>query len=166
VTPEDAFDRYNQSVYRFVYRMTRREDVAEDLTQDTFLMLVRSPERWNAARGSMKTFLLAIARNLVLKRFRDYRAEEQLEFEAEAAGLDPRASLEVGAAVAGALADLPALQQEAVILFEYEGVTLEELAHIVAADVGTVKSRLHRARTRLRRSLAPYRMGAKTHGTV
>jgi len=57
------------------------------------------------------------------------------------------------------------LQQEAVILFEYEGVTLEELAQIVAADVGTVKSRLHRARTRLRRTLAPYRTGVKTHGT-
>jgi RNA polymerase sigma-70 factor (ECF subfamily) len=166
VTPEVAFDQYSQSVYRFVYRMTRREDVAEDLTQETFLALVRTPERWDAARGSMKTFLLAIARNLVLKRFRDYRAEEQLECEADAAGLDPRTALEIAAAVAGALAELPALQQEAVILFEYEGVTLEELAQIVAVDVGTVKSRLHRARTRMRRSLAPYRTGVKTHGTI
>jgi RNA polymerase sigma-70 factor (ECF subfamily) len=169
VTPEAAFDQYSQSVYRFVYRLTRREDVAEDVAQETFLVLVRAPQKWNAVRGSMKTYLLAIARNLVLKRYRDYRAEEQLEDEGEAAAagsVDPRESLEIGSAVASAVAALPALQQEAVILFEYEGVSLEELAQIVAADVGTVKSRLHRARLRLRRSLAPYRTGAKTHGTV
>jgi RNA polymerase sigma-70 factor (ECF subfamily) len=166
VTPEAAFDQYSQSVYRFVYRMTRRKDVAEDIAQDTFLALVRSPDRWNAGRGSMKTYLLAIARNLVLKRYRDYRAEEQLDEDARVATPDPRAGIEIGTAVATAIAELPALQQEALILFEYEGVTLEELAQIVAADVGTVKSRLHRARVRLRRSLAPYRTGVKTHGTV
>jgi RNA polymerase sigma-70 factor (ECF subfamily) len=166
VTPEAAFDQYSQSVYRFVYRMTRREDVAEDIAQETFLALVRSPERWNAARGSMKTYLLAIARNLVLKRFRDYRTEEQLDDEEQGRATDPRTALEIGAAVASAIEELPGLQQEAVILFEYEGVTLEELAQIVAADVGTVKSRLHRARTRLRRTLAPYRTGVKSHGTL
>ena len=165
MTPEAAFDQYSESVYRFAYRMTRREDVAEDIAQETFLALVRSPERWSAARGSMKTYLLAIARNLVLKRYRDYRAEEQLEDDPGVL-LDPRPSIEIGAAVADAIAELPGLQQEAVILFEYEGVTLEELAQIVAADVGTVKSRLHRARVRLRKSLAPYRTGVKAHGTV
>ena len=59
-----------------------------------------------------------------------------------------------------------ALQQEALVLFEYEGVTLEEIARIVGADVGTVKSRLHRARERLRRDLAPYRSARGIHGTV
>jgi RNA polymerase sigma-70 factor (ECF subfamily) len=47
------------------------------------------------------------------------------------------------------------LQREAVVLFEYEGFTLDEIAKLVGADVGTVKSRLHRARERLRRVLAP-----------
>ena len=165
MTPVAAFDQYSQSVYRFAYRMTRREDVAEDIAQETFLALVRSPERWSAARGSMKTYLFAIARNLVLKRYRDYRAEEQLDDDFGAAP-DPRPALEVGTAVASAIAELPGLQQEAVILFEYEGVTLEELAQIVAADVGTVKSRLHRARVRLRKSLAVYRVGVRAHGTL
>ncbi len=62
--------------------------------------------------------------------------------------------------------DLPPLQKEALVLFEYEGATLEEIAQIVAADVGTVKSRLHRARERLRRSLAGYRKVGNGHGTV
>ena len=48
------------------------------------------------------------------------------------------------------------MQREALILFEYEELSLAEIALIVGADVGTVKARLHRARQRLRRSLAPY----------
>ncbi len=55
-----------------------------------------------------------------------------------------------------AIAGLELLQREALILFEYEELTLAEIAAIVEADVGTVKSRLHRARERLRKVLAPY----------
>jgi RNA polymerase sigma-70 factor (ECF subfamily) len=57
-----------------------------------------------------------------------------------------------------------ALQREAILLFEYEGFTLEENARIADAGVGTVKSRLHRARERLHRILAPLRRGGKTDG--
>jgi RNA polymerase sigma-70 factor (ECF subfamily) len=64
------------------------------------------------------------------------------------------------------VADLPTLQQESLILFEYEGFTLEEIADVVSADVGAVKSRLHRARERLRRSLAAYREVGNENGTV
>src|SRR5258705_9732412 len=106
MTPEAAFDQYSRPVYRFVYRLTRREDVAEDVAQETFLALVRAPERFDPGRGTMKTYLFAIARNLVLKRYRDYRGEEQWESDEEApAAVDPRRTLEIGAAVASAVAD-------------------------------------------------------------
>ena len=74
--------------------------------------------------------------------------------------------MELSSAVAEAVNALPLLQQEALILFEYEGAALEEIAGIVGADVGTVKSRLHRARNGLRRMLAPYRKAESTHGTA
>ena len=64
------------------------------------------------------------------------------------------------------MAALPPLQQEALILFEYEGLTLDEIAQVVGADAGAVKSRLHRARERLRQVLAPYRNTEKAHGTA
>jgi RNA polymerase sigma-70 factor (ECF subfamily) len=167
MTPEAAFDQYGRPVYCFVYRLTGREDVAEDVVQETFLALVRAPERFDAARGAMRAYLFAIARNLVLKRYRDYRREEQWEDDDQSpAAPDPCNALDLQAAIASAVAGLPPLQREALILFEYEGLTLEELARIVAADVGTVKSRLHRARARLRRALAPYRAGGKVHGTI
>lgn len=135
--------------------------MAEDITQECFLALIRQPARFNPNRGTMKTYLFSIARNLALKEYREERSEL---LQGEVAGADPTASLPLSSAIAQAVATLPALQQEALILFEYEGFTLEEIAGIVQADIGTVKSRLHRARCCLRRTLAPYR-GVK-NGTV
>ncbi len=66
-------------------------------------------------------------------------------------------------AVEGAIAALPHVQQEALILFTYEGFTLEEIAGVTGSEVGTVKSRLHRARENLKRSLAPYKQIGDSH---
>ncbi len=55
-----------------------------------------------------------------------------------------------------AIDELPPLQREALVLFEYEELVLAEIAEIVGVDIGTVKARLHRARQCLKRSLAPY----------
>jgi len=166
MTPEAAFERYSPTVYSFAYRMTRRADLAEDISQETFLALVRAPARFAPDRGSMKTFLLSIARNLVLKRYRELGDVDQLDNDdLLMPSFDPLGSIDIGTAVAGAVAALPPLRQEAIVLFAYEGVTLEELAGIVGADVGTVKSRLHRARARLKRTLAPYGAKGKVHGT-
>ena len=154
MTPEAAFDLHHHAVFSFVYRLTQRAELAEDITQDCFLAFMRAPKRFDAGRGaSLKTYLIAIARNLALKRVRDYGRECQIDdaIMASESGI----TLDISAAVESAVANLPPLQQEALILFEYEGFTLEEIAAVVGADIGTVKSRLHRARERLRRVLAP-----------
>ena len=75
VRRECAFDIYHEAVFPFVYRLTRRPDVAEDVTQECFLTLVRGPGRFNEARGSLKTYLCAIARDLALKHHRDRTAK-------------------------------------------------------------------------------------------
>ena len=160
---EQAFDRHHGAVFSFAYRLTGHADVAEDITQECFLALLRAPGRFDAARGTLRTFLFAIARNLALKHFRD-RGMALGDLEVSAA--DPRQALDVASAVERAVAELPVLQREALVLFEYEGATLEEIAEIVGADTGTVKSRLHRARERLRRELAPYRKSRGMHGTI
>jgi RNA polymerase sigma-70 factor (ECF subfamily) len=67
--------------------------------------------------------------------------------------------------VAQMVSQLPDLQREALILFEYEGFQLNEIAEIVNAEVGVVKSRLHRARESMRRLLIPYRR-VGTYGIV
>lgn len=157
MTAEQAFDDHHKAVYRFVYRLLGRADLAEDVTQDCFLAIVRDPQRWNAARGDMKTYLFSIARNLAFKRYRDDHTNMQVDEDWAMALPDQRPDQEISAVVAQVIAQLPDLQREALILFEYEGFPLAEIAQIVNADIGVVKSRLHRARERLKRSLAPYR---------
>ncbi len=123
--------------------------------------MLRHPQRWDAARGDMRTYLFSVARNLVRKRYRDEHADSYVEEDWAVSLADRKADQEISAVVAQAIAQLPDLQREALILFEYEGFQLAEIAQIVEADIGVVKSRLHRARQRLKRWLAPYRkMGA------
>ena len=165
MTPEQAFDQYHQAVFGFACRMTGRADLAEDVTQECFLAFVRAPRKFDPSRGTVRTFLFAIARNLALKQYRDHRAEEPLA-EDFAGAIDVHDGLDVAAAVAAAVARLPVLQREALVLFQYEGATLEEIAQISGADVGTVKSRLHRARERLRRELAEYRKVGNARGAL
>ena len=154
---QTAFDEHKDAVYRFAWRMCASPAAAEDITQNVFVGLLSSPGRFDPARGTLRAFLLGVARNLALKHWRAEHRFEALDDEAFVAEpIDPDRG-EVGDMVARAVRALPPLQREAVILVEYEGLTLAEVARAVDADVGTVKSRLHRARENLRRTLAPLR---------
>jgi RNA polymerase sigma-70 factor (ECF subfamily) len=151
-----AFDQHKDAIYRFAWRMSGSPAAAEDVTQDVFVVLLRSPDRFDADRGTMRAFLLGIARNVALKRWRKEHRFEPLDDEAAAEPVDLDRG-EIGHIVGRAVRALRPFQREVVILAEYEGLTLAEIATAVGADVGTVKSRLHRARENLRRVLAPLR---------
>ena len=152
-----VFDEHKDAVYRFAWRMAGSPSAAEDVTQDVFLALLRHPRRFDATRGTLRAFLLGVARNLVLKRWRAEHRYGPLDDEGMAAAPIDLGQGEVGDMVGRAVQALVPLQREVVILAEYEGLTLAEIADAVGADVGTVKSRLHRARENLRRALAPLR---------
>jgi RNA polymerase sigma-70 factor (ECF subfamily) len=152
-----VFDQHKDAVYRFAWRMSGSPTAAEDITQDVFVGLLRDPDRFDPARGPLRAFLLGIARNLTLKRWRKEHRFEPLDDEAVVAEPVDLERGAVGDMVGRAVRALRPLQREVVILVEYEGLTLAEVARAVDADVGTVKSRLHRARENLRRMLAPLR---------
>ena len=152
-----AFDQHKDAVYRFAWRMSGSAAAAEDITQDVFVGLLRHPDRFDPARGTLRAFLLGIARNLALKHWRAEHRYEPLDDEAVVAEPVDFERGEVGDIVGRAVRALRPLQREVVILAEYEGLTLAEVARAVDTDVGTVKSRLHRARENLRRTLAPLR---------
>jgi len=154
---QTAFDQHKDAVYRFAWRMSGSAAAAEDLTQNVFVSLLRYPNRFDPARGTLRAFLLGIARNLALKHWRaEHRLEPLDDEEMVAEPVDPDRGA-VGDIVGRAVRALPPLQREVVILVEYEGLTLAEVARAVDADIGTIKSRLHRARENLRRALAPLR---------
>ncbi|HEX8143049.1 MAG TPA: sigma-70 family RNA polymerase sigma factor [Pyrinomonadaceae bacterium] len=158
------YQRHRDAVFRFAYRLTGAVAVAEDVTHDCFLSLIRAPARFDPARAALRTYLYAAARNLSLKHLRASGAQQVTieDLSEEPSGPEAEQPLrqllaeELSAEVRKAIASLPPLQREALILFEYEELTLAEIAEVIGADTGVVKSRLHRARRRLRELLAPY----------
>jgi len=161
------YQRYRNRVYGFAYRMLGTQEVAEDVTHEAFLALIRQPERYQAERGSLLTFLCAVARNHIYQHLRHQEryATEPVETsdEYEEAGVrysfDPLNDLlerELAAVVEAALARLPVAQREAVTLREYQELSYEEIATVIGADTNVVKARLYRARQALAKRLAPY----------
>lgn len=121
------------------------------------MVLWSMPDRFDAARGSIRAFLMGVARNTILKRWRTESRWDVLEEDAMIGDPVDLARLEISDAVAEAVQALPALQREALILAEYEDMKLEDIAQAVDAELTAVKARLHRARENLRRTLSPLR---------
>lgn len=146
-------------LFRFARRMLGGVGDAEDVVQECFLFLVESPRRYRRERGELRGFLLGVLRNRMRERWRRAGREEELREDVAApVGFDPLAG-ERRLAVEKAVAALPPLQREALVLAEYEELTNEEIAVVVGAEVAAVKSRLHRARANLRALLAPLLAG-------
>jgi len=159
----ELYDRYREPIFRFAYRLLGSVEVAEDVTHDCFLSLIRKPENYRPERASLKTYLYAAARNLALKHFRDQGRETGLDEVSEEPKESPRRGPlrrlldeELATQVREAIFSLPPLQREALILFEYEGLSLNEVAEVAGTDTGAIKARLYRAREGMRRMLRPY----------
>ncbi|HEY8226739.1 MAG TPA: RNA polymerase sigma factor [Pyrinomonadaceae bacterium] len=158
----ELYERHREPVFRFAYRLLGTVELAEDITHDCFLSLIRKPGNFRAERGSLRTYLFAAARNLALKHFRGSAREaslDELEIEPDTGTEQPLRQVlseELTALVKEAVLALPPLQREALVLFEYEGLSLNEIAKITESDVGAIKGRLFRARERMKTMLRPY----------
>lgn len=153
-TFRDLYSRYRDPLFRFGYRMTGSAEASEDMVHDVFVSLYRGA--FDPARASASTYLFAGLRNQARKRLRDFGGEDEPaeDLTDDRSGpLETLLAVESADQVRRAVEALPFVQREAVILFEYEELSLEEIARIVEAEVGTVKARLYRAREGLRRSL-------------
>ena len=152
--------RYQQPILHFCLRMVGARGDAEDLAQDVFVSLHRNIGRIEP-RARLSTLLFGIARNLALNHLRDGRRRgRDTAVSLEAAGLDPpsrdRPDRRAQAAETGALLEqlldrLPPEQKEALVLREFNGLDYAAIAEIAGCPVGTVRSRLARARETLRR---------------
>ena len=157
----EAFYSHKDVLYRFAYRMTGLHDFAEDVVQDAFAVLWKDGgASYDEGRGALRSYLLGIVRNLVLKRWRKRHPDQSLDDEGFAGNLavTPPVDLErleLSQAVAEAVQSLPPLQREVLILAEYEQMPLFEIALATGSELAAVKSRLHRARENLRRALRP-----------
>ena len=159
----ELYERHRLPIFRFAYRLLGSIEVAEDVTHDCFLSLIKKPANFRSERGSLRSYLFSAARNLALKHFRNLGRETDLEEVSEEPQVSERQQPlrrllddELAAKVRDAIRSLPAYQREALVLFEYEGLSLNEISSVVGADVGAVKARLFRAREGLKSTLRPY----------
>jgi RNA polymerase sigma-70 factor (ECF subfamily) len=166
----EAFSRvysvYRNRVYGFAYRMVGNQSTAEDITQEAFMVLIKNPGQYQRERGSMLTFLCAVARNQILKYFRHhgYKIEDSIDehnlvLQNDEGAADPLLTLlerELGEKVNETIALLPPLQREAIVLREFQDLSYEEISIVTGVEVNVVKARLHRARQSAAKHLASY----------
>src|SRR5260370_5747616 len=151
----EAYQQNKDVLYRFARRMFPSSSEAEDIVHDAFLELWRNASRFNPNRGSLRSFLIGVTSNLIRRRLRSDRPYDELEEENSLCGPIDLAGLERAEMIARAVAALPLQQRETLILAEYEEMSLEEIGCVTHTNLPAVKSRLHPAREKLRRMLAP-----------
>jgi RNA polymerase sigma factor (sigma-70 family) len=150
------YQRHGGLVYRFSLQMSRDAAVAEEITQEVFLALLTRIDRFDAGRGALSTWLCGIARRQFWKRLEQNESagafDEESAAELECPTDGPAEILlrhEAVAAVRAGMDELPAPLREVVILCALEEMSYEQAAQVLAVPVGTVRSRLHRAKARL-----------------
>jgi RNA polymerase sigma-70 factor (ECF subfamily) len=159
------YRRRQASVYRFALQMSGSKPIAEDVTQEVFLFLMREGHVFDPGRGALSSFLLGVARNHVLRRLRvdqllsplgdDDDEGPAIQAGTELCPLEDLTRAETIEAVRKAVLSLPPKYREVVVLCELQDVSYVETAEILGCAIGTVRSRLHRARALLLTKLRP-----------
>ena len=158
---DEIVAQHSARVYRLAYRLTGNPHDAEDLTQEVFVRVFRSLSSYTP--GTFEGWLHRITTNLFLDQA---RRKAKIRFDALADDADSRLPSRTAAPdtqvmdglfdddVEAALAALPPDFRAAVVLCDIEGLSYEEIADVLGLKLGTVRSRIHRGRTMLRKALA------------
>jgi RNA polymerase sigma-70 factor, ECF subfamily len=156
------FDRHAPYIHRYLARRTDRQ-VADDLVAETFLAAFAKRDRYDLGHADARPWLYGIATNLVGQHRRDqarqYRISQAAAAEPEVPGHAERVAADVTAQAArplldAALAALAAGDRDVLLLIAWEQLSYLEVSRALGIPVGTVQSRLHRARTKVRHVLA------------
>jgi RNA polymerase sigma-70 factor (ECF subfamily) len=163
---ERLYDEHSAAVYRTALRVLGNPTQAQDVVQDVFLRLWRQPERFDATRGSLGTYVRVMAHTRAVDVWREAkvagRARERMKVLAlrdEGRPDDrPARALELSGdrrVVLSQLTRLPAVQRQALVLAYWGGLTAEEIAELCGLPVGTVKSRLRLGLIKMRQRCEP-----------
>jgi RNA polymerase sigma-70 factor (ECF subfamily) len=159
---EVVLERHADAAFSLAYRICGRRSVAEDIAQESFLALWRSGERYDRARGSVRTWTLGIVHNRAIDALRrsgthDRRraSDEGIEETLEAPERTDDQAVEnaVSSEIRGALGELPSDQRKVIELAYFGGFTHTEIASMLDTPVGTVKGRMRLGLQKLRSQL-------------
>lgn len=162
---EEMVRQYSRRIYNLAYRFTGNRAAAEDLTQEVFLRLYRTLEQYDPREGDLSSWLMRVARNLIIDDYRrrartpaqngEDLAEHEYHLRADERE-DPHALVErreLSEQIHAALAKLSPELRACVILRDLEGLSYQEIAEALQIPEGTVKSRINRGRLELARVL-------------
>jgi RNA polymerase sigma-70 factor (ECF subfamily) len=171
---EELFERefmpHLDALYNFAYHLTFNEEDANDLVQDTFLKAFRFLDSYERGTNA-KAWLFKILKNSFINEYRrkvrhpgevdyeDYVAYQEADESKTVGDLDLRDDIFkglIGDEVTTALNDLPVDFRTVILLSDVEGFSYEEIAKIIDIPIGTVRSRLHRARNLMKEKLRSY----------
>ena len=176
------YQRCQGPIYRFALHMTGNTFLAEDVTQEVFMTLIQERARFDPSRGTLSAYLFGMGRNLLLRRLdREQVYVPFLEHGRENGGgngerkngahavlvMPPNDILrsEMIARVRQAVASLPPSYREVVVLCDLQEMSYDEAARVMECAVGTVRSRLHRARALLTEKLREFHRPAASSAT-
>jgi RNA polymerase sigma-70 factor (ECF subfamily) len=159
------YRRRARDVHRFALQMCGSQALADDVTQEVFMSLIHERQNYDPAKGTLHAFLLGVARNHVLRRLRrerfylsiDENAEEHNSKADDSGPLENFSRGETIESVRSAILTLPERYREVVVLCDLQELSYQEAAAVLGCAVGTVRSRLHRARSLLIEKLRPSR---------
>jgi RNA polymerase sigma-70 factor, ECF subfamily len=170
------YRRKQGGIFRFALQMTGVEAQAEDITQEVFLTLLRQDCGYDPVRGTLSGYLFGIARKLVLRYVERGRLDVALDEGSDENTLpelavddDPLVDLarrEGLEALRRAVLALPRRYREVVVLCDLEEMDYADAAAALGCPIGTVRSRLHRARALLLEKLKQDRNGKPAIGTL
>jgi len=156
-------ERYTRKVFGLAYRFTGRADEAEDLTQEVFVKVYQTLHRYRETDGPFGAWLMAVARNHAIDRYRRgrqerlRRSEDPLVLETAASGEEqPLAGIEReerAKLVHTGLRALPPDLRAPLVMCDLQGLSYDEIAAALELPLGTVKSRINRARLELAKRL-------------
>lgn len=162
-------EKYKHRLVNYLTSLVRDRERAEELAQESFLRLFVNASRYEE-RGQFLPYLFCIGTNLVRTEERKRQRRDILGriflYGRSAAGEDPQSDLlrqEATERVRQAIAELPLNFRSPLVLYEVEGLSYRDIAASLGCREGTVKSRISRARSLLRRKLEPYWNGEPSH---
>jgi RNA polymerase sigma-70 factor (ECF subfamily) len=148
----ELYREHHPAVFRFGLLMTGDRTKATEVTQDVFVWLIHHPGKFDPARGELRGFLIGVARKFLKHLYAEERRSipiEDLPLAEQSRDCDNHDAIRLRQAIAA----LPPRYREVVVLCDLEEKTYDEAAVIIECAVGTVRSRLHRARSLLARKL-------------
>ena len=149
---------HSKPVYRFALYVCSDPSKASEVTQDVFVWLVHHPDVFDPARGELSSFLIGVARQLLRRRFSEEKRWVELDDGMASPAREGFTESDV-ALVRRAVAALPLRYREVVAVCDLQEKSYEEAATLLECAVGTVRSRLHRARSLLAKKLGKKEVG-------